>query len=65
MDELPSIDAILQRVRDRHLYGREPLWEVIQDEILRDRREVLRVAAKRLEDAWGDAAVIRRLLQEL
>ncbi len=65
MDEFPSIDAILQRVKDRHLYGRQPLFEVIGDEILADRRAVLQLAAKRLEDAWGDASVIRKLLQEL
>ena len=65
MDEFPSIDAILQRIRDRHLYAREPLWEVIQDQILRDRREVLQLAAKRLDQAWADASVIRKLLQEL
>ena len=65
MDELPRIDAILQRVRDRHLYGREPIFKVFRDELLADRRAVLRVAAKRLEDAWGDASVIRKLLQEL
>ena len=65
MDELPSLDAILQRVRDRHLYGREPIFEVIRDEVLADRRAVLKLAAKRLEDAWRDASVIRKLLKEL
>ncbi len=62
---MPSIDAILQRVKDRHLYGRQPMFEVIRDEILADRRAVLQLAAKRLEDAWGDASVIRKLLQEV
>ncbi len=65
MDELPSIDAILQRVKDRHLYGREPIFEVFRDELLADRRAVLQLAAKRLADAWVDASVIRKLLQEL
>ncbi len=65
MDELPSIDAILQRVKDRNLYSREPLFKLIRDEVLADRRAVLKLAAKRLEDAWGDAGVIRKLLQEL
>ncbi len=47
------------------LYGREPIFNVFRDEILADRRAVLQLAAKRLEDAWGDASVIRKLLQEL
>ncbi len=65
MDELPSIDAIRQRIRDRHLYGREPLFEVFRDELLADRRAVLQLAAKRLEAAWADAGPIRKLLLEL
>ena len=65
MDELPSIDAILQRVRDRHLYGREPIFEVFRDELLADRRAVLKLAAKRLADDWVDGSVIRKMLAEL